>query len=243
MLGLLLLTGCTYEDEPDGRQGHATQPFSYSAAEPAPGSTGVARGTRLRVLFNLPPDGHSVSGLRVRLFTGRYEFLGKTRVDLLDQSITFTPGSLLRPSLRYLLRVSRDVSDLAGQTLGDDLILDFTTGLLERVPYPPDPPTPAGPQVMTLFNTSCARCHGGASAPMGLRLDTMAGVQESAVERSASMGGRALIRSGEHARSYLMFKLLNRGGTVGFPMPPGGPGLSTADLKLLARWIDGGANP
>jgi len=242
-LGILLLSGCSFEDDSDNRQGHATQPFSYSAAEPTPGSTGVARGTRVRVLFSQPPDGDSVSGLRVRLFTGRYEALGKVRVDLLERSITFTPGTLLRPSLRYLLRVSKEVTDLAGRNLNKDLVLDFTTGLQERAPYPPDPPAPTGQQAMAVFKASCARCHGGAAAPMGLRLDTMDEVQRTAVERRASLSGRTLIRSGEHARSYLLFKLMNRGGTVGFPMPPDGKKLSTANLKLLAQWIDGGAKP
>ena len=243
LLGVLLLPGCTYEDEPDGRVGHASQTFKYTHTEPEPGATGVPRASRLAVRFSLPPDGDTVTGVRVRLYTGRYEILGDTRVDLLQRRITFTPGAILRPNLRHLLRVSKDIRALNGDPLGQDLTFDFTTGLQERAPTTQDPPTPTGSEALAIFSASCAGCHVGAKAPMGVKLGAMTDIQQTVVGRPASVGSRALIRTGSHARSYLMFKLLDQGAISGFPMPPSGPKLSTASLQRIARWIDAGAKP
>lgn len=243
LLGILVLWGCTYEDAPDGRTGLDSQSFRYTHAQPASGATGVARNSALLLRFSHPPDGDSVTGGRVRLFTGRYEILGSTRVDLLEQAITFTPGASLRPNLQHLLRVSKEVRAINGTPLAQNLLLDFTTGLQERAATQPEPPVPTGAQVLTTLKASCGGCHVGANAPLGVRLGTMTDIQQTLVGRPASVGNRALIRTGEHARSYLMLKLLDQGAISGFPMPPSGPKLPTATLRLIARWIDAGARP
>lgn len=217
--------------------------FRYTKADPAPGTTGVSRATRLRVWFNQPPDRHTVTGLRVRLYTGRFEVPGTTRVDLVDQKISFKPGEVLRPNVRHLLRVSRDVRGLNGAALEQSLLLDFTTGTRVRTSTLPEPPTPAGSEIQALFKGHCAWCHSGDRAPMGVKLDSMAATQHTAVGRPASVPGRTLVRVGDHARSYLMFKMLDRGGISGLIMPPGGPRLSAANLRRVARWIDAGAKP
>jgi hypothetical protein len=53
--------------------------------------------------------------------------------------------------------------------------------------------------------------------------------------------GMVKVRPGDHARSYLMLKLLGEGGHLGPPMPPDEPRLSRIDLRRVADWIDAGA--
>jgi len=60
---------------------------------------------------------------------------------------------------------------------------------------------------------------------------------------AVSHGSKRRVFVGDHARSYLMFKLLGVGGYVGFPMPPDRPALRRADLRRVVTWIDGGATP
>lgn len=243
LAGLLISAGCTYEDDPDLRPGHAAHTFKLVTSDPVAGAVGVARNAPLELTFNIPPDGDTATTARVRLFSGLYSILGAVRTDLLERTITFTPGSSLRPNLRYILHISSAVRGVNGAVLAASASVDFTTGEQLRTPSPAKPPPPTGKEVQPVWTAHCARCHAGTSAPMGLRLESGPAVQATAVDQPASVGSRRRVLAGDHARSYLMLKLLDMGGISGSLMPPGGPALPLADLTRLARWIDNGARP
>ncbi len=243
LAALLLMAGCSYEDDPDLRPGSASQTFEIIATSPAPGAVGVARNARLTATFNHPPDAATVAAARVRLYSGLYQILGAARVSLLDRSITFTPTSTMRPNLRYLLHFSSAVRGLNGAPLPRSYILDFTTGEQIRVAEPPPPPAPTGADLQSTWSAHCVRCHAGQAAPLGLRLDGGAAAQQALVDQPASVSSLRRVHTGDHARSYLMLKLLNQGGIGGYPMPPDRPALDRATLGRIARWIDAGARP
>ena len=243
LLGLLLPVGCTYEDDPDIRPGRLAQTFKLLTSSPASGTVGVPRNASLVAHFSQSPDGDMVTKARVRLYSGLYGILGDARVDLLDRSITFTPGSTLRPNLRYYLHFSSSLRGINGAPLAKSIAIDFTTGEQIRAPGPIEKPAPTGRDIQKIWTTHCARCHAGANAPMGLRLDSDDGVQQTLADQPASVGGKRRVQRGDHSRSYLMLKLLNQGGTSGYRMPPDRPALTRATMKQIASWIDAGAEP
>jgi mono/diheme cytochrome c family protein len=85
-------------------------------------------------------------------------------------------------------------------------------------------------QVQPIFTENCVVCHKGASAPVGLKLDSAAGV----IKGSAS---GAVVIPGNSKQSVLAERISDTGGSQ---MPPAGP-LPKDQIQIVVDWIDQGA--
>ncbi len=87
-------------------------------------------------------------------------------------------------------------------------------------------------QIEPIFAQNCYRCHGAKKAMGQLRLD----VRESAMK--GGLSGAAII-PGDSKRSLLVKRILGEGDVARMPM--GGAPLAPAQISLIRRWIDQGA--
>jgi mono/diheme cytochrome c family protein len=94
----------------------------------------------------------------------------------------------------------------------------------------------------TIFGNICARCHSGAAAPRGLRLDSEDNSYAFLVSH-ASDEVPALMRvnPGKPDQSYIVKKIEGASDIVGGQMPLGGPYLSQEQIKSIRDWIANGA--
>ncbi len=110
-------------------------------------------------------------------------------------------------------------------------------------PPPPPPPLQANFQSIqtNVFDPSCINCHIGASAPQGLRLDSVNsfGLLVGVVSNQAPPTLRVM--PGDPDSSYLIQKLEGTG--MGMQMPIGAPPLPQADINVIRQWITDGAMP
>lgn len=244
LLLLLVASGCTYpEEQPDTRPGSSELTFKLVSQRPTPGQTGVQRDAVVDLVFSQPPDGASVAAAYVRLFSGLYESIGSIKVDLLQQRIRFAVSSPLRANLRHQLFISERIRGLNGATLAENIFADFTTGQALSTDAPPATPRVTARDLQPLWDTHCVSCHGASAPRRKVDLSSPAAAVAS-LRGAASADGRGQrVTPGDHSRSYLMLKLLDRGGIIGFPMPPVGPRLERKQLQQVADWIDGGALP
>lgn len=92
-----------------------------------------------------------------------------------------------------------------------------------------------------VFDKSCAfsSCHSGAGAG-GLSLDPGASHGELVGRDSTAVPGTPLVATGEPDASYLVWKLEERDGITGDPMPPGAA-VSDSQMELVVAWIAAGA--
>jgi len=243
---LALWPACTYEgDSRYLRDAEDLARLQIVTTSPPPGATDASRASSIDIIFNVPPDAELVSARTVRLFSGLYETIGDLKVDLLDRRLRLRPDVLLPANLRHQVYLHADLAGINGARLGERIIFDFTTGTDTRTPAAPAA-TASSSEVQAIWRqTGCARagCHGSASPAAGLILTDAATSRRSLVDAASSRPGRLLVAPGDHARSYLMLKLLGEGGIIGFPMPPIGAPLPRSKLRQVARWIDGGARP
>jgi len=96
-----------------------------------------------------------------------------------------------------------------------------------------------------VFAPSCglAGCHSGAGSPFGLDLSSATASSASLTgTASAEVPGLLRIEPFNATDSYLYMKLINDPRIQGDPMPLNRGVLSTADLNLVASWINEGAN-
>lgn len=242
----LAVVACTYpeDDAPDPRPSASDLRFQLAGTLPPPGETGVARAGAIDLFFDGPPDGETVTPLRVRLFSGLYETLGSLRVSLLDRRIRLTPSQPLREHLRYQVRLSDELRGLNGARLEQGVSFDFSTGSAMGAGPAAEGPSPTAANLQGLWQQHCTRCHGAKTPPLSLDLSSPARVVTSLVNVTASEGRLKRVLPGDHSRGLLMRKLLGQGvGLIGLPMPPDAPRLGETDLRAIAAWIDGGARP
>jgi hypothetical protein len=92
-----------------------------------------------------------------------------------------------------------------------------------------------------IFTPICSRCHSGASAPEGLRLDAADSYGLLVGIPSAEDPGISRVTPGNPDNSYLIRKLEGGPGIVGVQMPFGGPYLPQASIDVIRQWITNGA--
>lgn len=200
--------------------------------------------TWIDAYFNVPLAGESIaSAADFRLFSGLIESYGRVSIDLLERRLRFVPDEPLRPRLRYQMYVWGGVRGVNGARLSESQIFDFTVGTEPGPVLPPAPPAPDADRIQERWTVRCAHCHGPAqgSPRAGLDLSSRAAAR-AALAGVPSDGYPALRRVlvGDHARSYLVRKLLGVG-IAGLTMPPDGAPLVAAELREVCDWIDGGA--
>jgi uncharacterized membrane protein len=89
-------------------------------------------------------------------------------------------------------------------------------------------------EVAEILRARCVACHQGEAAPLGLRLDSHAGVL-----RGSSRG--AVVRPGEPAASELLRRV--RGESLPRMPLTGPPWLAEREMAVIERWIAAGAPP
>jgi hypothetical protein len=218
-------------------------PFTVVAVAPADGDVGVALDQPIDIYLSDLPDPESASRATFILRSGAVQYTGGFRVDLLERRLRYFPAHTLPPHLGMRVFVGRHLRALDGREVGTDLEWGFLTGGSVGGEPPAAPPVPFA-QVAPVLDTRCASgCHEGAAAYRGLDLSgadaAYAGlVGQASVERPEL----SRVAAGDHARSYLVRKLLDAPGIIGDRMPP--PPLDPLDARTLRRvadWIDQGA--
>jgi len=91
--------------------------------------------------------------------------------------------------------------------------------------------------ILPLLSENCFNCHGPdeANREAGLRLDK----QDAAVAKLES--GHAAVVPGKSGNSELFKRLLSSNADVKMPPPDSGKKLTDAQIALIKKWIDGGA--
>ncbi len=93
-----------------------------------------------------------------------------------------------------------------------------------------------------IFGAICSRCHTGATAPRGLRLDSEDNSYAFLVNRAADeVPSLMRVNPGKPDESYIIRKLEGAADIVGSRMPLGGPYLSQAEIDQVRDWIANGA--
>jgi hypothetical protein len=92
----------------------------------------------------------------------------------------------------------------------------------------------------TIFTPICSKCHIGASAPQGMRLDAANSYAMIVNVSSNEVPGLMRVNPGNPDASYLVQKIQGNN-AVGARMPFGGPYLSQDRIDLVRRWIAAGA--
>lgn len=223
---------------------HPTQaPFTVVGADPASDAVGVALDQPVDVYLSDLPDPDSPSRDTFLLRSGTTQFTGGFRVDLVDRRIRYLPARTLQPHLEMRVFVSRHLRSLDGRELGQDLEWGFMTGATVGGEHRPAPLVTLDEVAPTLQARCAASCHEGAAAFRGLDLATADAAYAGLVGRpSRERPELSLVAGGDHARSYLVRKLLGAPAIVGDPMPPPpDEPLDAASLRRLADWIDDGA--
>ena len=118
--------------------------------------------------------------------------------------------------------------------------LDASGRPIGETPPPGDEPTLANIQAR-IFTPICTRCHIGAAAPQGLRLD-VANAFANLVNVPSQEVGLLRVEPFMPDVSYLVRKVEGTQ-SVGAQMPFEGPPLSDADQLLIRKWVANGAMP
>lgn len=221
---------------------HPSQaPFTIVQAVPAAGAAAVALDQPVDIYLSDLPDPDSVSTDTFILRSSGTQFTGGFQVDLIDRRLRYLPARTLQPHLTLRVLVGQHLRTLDGRELGRDVEWGFTTGtaLGGQAVTPPV----VFDDVAPTLATRCSGCHEGAGAIRGLDLASADAAHDGLVGR-ASVERPELLRAaaGDHARSYLVRKLLGAPGIVGDRMPPPPePPLDAPTLRRVATWIDQGA--
>lgn len=130
---------------------------------------------------------------------------------------------------------------IGGCSAGSGEGLDVSGRPLSEGGNVPLAPTLASIQA-NVFNPSCIVCHSGASAPLGLRLDSTSSFSSLVAVPSRQNGSVLLVAPGDPERSYLIDKLEGTA-AEGEQMPLGGPPIPQASIDFVRQWISDGALP
>ena len=221
----------------------SSAPFTLMAVDPTAGALDVPLDQAIDVYFSDLPDPDSLSRSTFILRSGTTQFTGGFRVDLLERRLRYLPARTLQPHLEMRVFVGKHLRSLDGRELGADQEWGFVTGTGTGGEAQPSPTVTLDEVAPSLQVRCAATCHEGANAYRGLDLSSADAAYAGLVGRaSQERPGMLLVAAGDHARSYLVRKLLQAPAIVGdaMPPPPEEP-LDAATLRRLADWIDDGA--
>lgn len=237
----VLLTACSYPVDELDRLPQPTGDLALVKSEPSAGEQDVPRNEPIDLFFAVPIAAERLEYDQIQLFAGRLRLAVSLSTDLLERRVRITPSNLLRPELRHQVRISADLRGLDGSTLGDEpQTFEFTTGTSTAELVPTGLLLVTAEDLQPLWNRRCVGCHGRAGRA-GVDLSSPKSAIAS-LRNVASQGSTLLrVRPGDHARSYLLRKLLGGPGIIGYRMPPEGAPVTTDQLRDVAAWIDGGA--
>lgn len=124
-------------------------------------------------------------------------------------------------------------------TAGSGDGLDASGRPIGETPDPNDEPTLSNIQAR-VFTPICIQCHVGASAPQGLRLDSVNSFDDLVGVPSQEVSSLFRVSPSDPDNSYLVQKIEGTA-SVGGQMPLGGPPLPAEDIQLIRQWITNGA--
>lgn len=237
----MLVASCTYAGGgPDER---AALALRFERSLPVAGARDVPLDATFDLYFSAPLAPEAEREGSVALHSGLVHSSLRLRVDLLENRLRARPDVLLRPNLDYTLQVPAELPALDGSRLAQPLLLVFTTGSGRSRRTAAAPP-PTASELQPLWVARCVDgCHATTRPRAGLDLSSPASaLRDLRGVRSAQLGLQR-VAPGDHARSYLLRKLLPGAPRLGLPMPPTGAPLERDELRRIADWIDGGALP
>jgi hypothetical protein len=243
-----LATACTAPSDTTPYPGTCA-PLHPLAWFPAANSNDAPTNPILRVTFDDYPDPNTADGDGLSLSTAVYGIPGTYAVDLIGRTVTLRPWGNLISELGYMVHLHPALQSLGGCP-GTETQRQFRTGT-SRVTQP-DAPSASLADVQTIFDTHCTGgCHAQPdgsclAAPFG-GLSLCADEARAALVDvpSRQLSALRLVRANDSARSYLLRKLLPPAptGAVAPALGHRGEGLTEAELRVLAAWIDRGAQP
>ncbi|HEX3698680.1 MAG TPA: Ig-like domain-containing protein [Polyangia bacterium] len=266
LLLLLLAGGAAACSQPTDAQPFAGQctPFEVVTFRPADDARDVPTNTPIDLIFSDYPDPDSVGKPGLLLTTGVYWHVGTYSVDLISKRVRFQTAGALRPFLSYTVNVSSAIRSLQGcATTNQQRSFETGAGIAGGSGSDTTPPT-ALAAVLPLFARSCggSGCHrqsaddgGGCleNPAAGLSLCDADAFGALVGVPSREVGSLLRVQPDDSSRSFLLRKLLPAStgeGAAAPPIPttpghrdPPGEVLPPEDLRLVANWIDSGANP
>ncbi|MFH2005263.1 MAG: Ig-like domain-containing protein [bacterium] len=246
LLAAFTLAGaCHFNTDEPYLAGGELVPLYVHSSDPANGVTDVERNGALVVFFSDRVDPATVDATTVALSAGAEGVASTSRADLLDCSVVVRPSATLEPLTEHRLAIT-SLRGLSTGELSAPASLLFTTGQVT------DDATAGVPPTLTeltseVFATRCVSCHGPYRPSADLDLSTPETAEQGLIGvPSKYRPAHTLVVAGDHARSYLMRKLLWLPGIFGDPMPPSGDWpmdrhcrTPDRDLRRVAAWIDG----
>ncbi len=110
---------------PTGSSGSASTAFSVSSITPAPGTTGVALNTPIKIVFSSAADASTVNTTNIQVMDPK-AVSGAVAYDASTSTATFTPSSALVANSTYTVRVS-GVTSSTGTGLASPFTSNFST--------------------------------------------------------------------------------------------------------------------
>lgn len=112
----------------------------------------------------------------------------------------------------------------------------------EEVPPAPETTVTLATLQTEIFSPFCSECHSGASAPLGLQLDTLENTRDLTVGvNSVEVSSLERINPGNPDDSYLVRKIQGGPDIIGGRMPLNRPPLSEEQISLVRTWVSEGA--
>ncbi len=245
---LLSVAGCLFL--PDRSvENRGREPLRVESVNVAEGDTDVPLDVSIEIRFNQPLDPASLEDASMQLGSGSLRSLADVRFDALTRTLVFDPRSDLRPGLWYEFTMDAFPLSIMGTAyLDEPLQIRFGTGTeTGATPAVPRPAVDFETKVWPVIGAGGCGCHSEASRAMGFVIpaDPDAFLSGSVATPSREWPGWRIVDPGQHARSYLIYKLLGdeRLGMptiMGETMPPGAP-LPMQDIETIRDWIEQGA--
>ncbi len=217
------------------------RPLALRQLEPSPENGVVARDQSFRLQFNTYLNTEPLTFFNtLTLSTGSARVSGRTRYEMVDRQIIWTPRQRMISGLFYELTLNTEVlASVTGQPYQGPEFATIAAGdFLQEEPPAPEP-APTWDDVEPLF-VACNGCHEDPEwmlSPM-----TYEGlVGQPSTQRDALL----LVRPYDAPNSYLMHKILwdypVREGQAQPPAWAGYQQLSRDAQRLVERWIANGA--
>jgi len=241
-LFLSVASGCDFRSAPAAS---AAPEVLYT--RPRTGASNVPLDSQVEIYFTGHLDGRTVDPNTVRLMTGNLWYWGSVDYDPTRKRIHLTPRSLLRPGLLYAVYSEKGLKTLGGSDLTPQPLGYFTTGdwLLEDLDGgAPEPQAISFKKdILPLFQSRCASCHGRGGAGYGLDFSSKDGIVETVIgKKSDQWQDWYLVEPGMPGASYILYKISGASQVPGDVMPPPpGKQLDSEYSDIVFGWIVAGA--
>lgn len=245
LTGALTLVACNVGTDEPYLAGAPLDPLQAVSTAPLRDATDVPLDAEPRVRWNDRVHPGSLADSQVGLLVGASSLDVSPKIDLLDCTLAVRPKAPLSPLTPYVATFTGLRGFGTGAQRGR-VELAFTTG--DASGTAPPPPVPAfGAIYSDIIGPRCASCHVSFRPPAGLNLSSPEAAEASLLEgRATGPGDMFYVVPGDHAASYLLWKLLGLPGIAGEPMPPTGSfpvdracRTLDPDLRRVADWVDG----